>query len=448
MKSSGYLNLVAAVFALVHLSTGLTFSTVDPPDTPSYVNFARTLADQFTLAADAPVDHFRTPGYPLFMRGVWAFLGERRSGVLAVQWLLLVSLALTVAHFVNTRLVKTPNTALYPAAVLLFLLDPLLTFAAYSELSELLFACLVFAGLFTWLDVVRQPTAGSAARSGLWLGLASITRPVSVFLPVLLAPLVFIRAASQQRAVAAALIFVGLSYALPAAWIARNQAIAGIPALATVGVFNLAHFRAAGVLAEAKGLTLAQADAAITARTGSVIETAADYQRTREVATEILSAHPSLVARQVVRGGLFQLLDPGFIYIAQIVGASPRGSGVLAALATQGPSALLGYFETMGALPSVLLLYSLVFTGVVYVGLLLGVWLATSRGSAGAAMDVETCRRWLVLVSLVSVYFVGIQAGPEASGRFRIPLLPMWHSVVLATLACLLERRWGFRFRA
>ena len=83
MKSSRYLNLVAAVFALVHLSTGLTFSTVDPPDTPSYVNFARTLADQFTLAADARVDHFRTPGYPLFMRGVWALLGERRSAVLA-----------------------------------------------------------------------------------------------------------------------------------------------------------------------------------------------------------------------------------------------------------------------------------------------------------------------------------------------------------------------------
>jgi hypothetical protein len=102
----------------------------------------------------------------------------------------------------------------------------------------------------------------------------------------------------------------------------------------------------------------------------------------------------------------------------------------------------------MGALPSVLLLYSLVFTGVVYVGLLAGVWLATSRGSAGAAMDVATCRRWLVLVALVSVYFVGIQAGPEASGRFRIPLLPMWHSVVLATLACVLERRAASGFRA
>ena len=107
----------------------------------------------------------------------------------------------------------------------------------------------------------------------------------------------------------------------------ENIVVAGIPAVATVGVFNLAHFRAAGVLAEAEGVSFEQADAEISARTGRAIETAAGYTQTRGVATEILSAHPLLVAKQVVKGSLFQLLDPGFIYFAQITGASPRGSG-------------------------------------------------------------------------------------------------------------------------
>jgi hypothetical protein len=436
------LSLLAAAFAFVHLGVGLSFSTVDTPDTPSYVNFARTLGDQFTFANNAAIDLFRTPGYPVFMRVVWSIFGERRTALFVVQWLLLIGLALTVAHFLNTRLLKKRNISLYPAAVLLFLLDPLLTFGAYSRLSELLFACLIFAALFTCFDVAMQPAPRSAALSGLWMGLASVTRPVSVFLPFFVAPMLIIMATPKRRALQVSLIFVGMSCALPAAWTARNFAVAGIPAVATVGVFNLAHFRAAGVLADAEGISLERADAEISARTGRAIGTAAQYTQTRDVATEILSAHPLLVAKQVVRSSVFQLLDPGSIYIAQIVGASPRGSGVLAAFATQGPSALFRYFETMGVVPSVLFVYSLMFAGLVYVSLLAGIWIIVCRSSAMASwVKIANFRRWLIVIALVSIYFIGIQAGPEAAGRFRMALLPLWHSVVLTTLSYLLKDR-------
>jgi len=436
------LTLLAAAFAFIHLGAGLRFSTVDTPDTPSYVDFARTLGDQFTFANNAAVDLFRTPGYPVFIRTVWSVFGEGRTTVLAIQWLLLVGLALTVAHFVNTRLLKSRNVTLYPAAVLLFLLDPLLTFGAYSLLSELLFACLIFAALFTCFDVAIQPVPRSAALAGLWLGLASVTRPVSVFLPVFLAPMLIIMATPKRRAVQVSLIFVGISCAVPLAWTARNMAVAGIPSVATVGVFNLAHFRAAGVLAEAEGVSFAQADAEISARTGRAINTAAEYRQTSSVATEILSTHPLLAAKQVVKSSLFLLLDPGFIYIAQITGASPRQSGVLAAFATQGPAALLHYFETMAVVPSVLFVYCLLFTGFLYLTLLAGVWLAVSGSPAMASwIRIDNFRKWLILVALVSIYFIGIQAGPEAAGRFREALLPLWHSVVLATLSYLSNPR-------
>jgi hypothetical protein len=350
-----------------------------------------------------------------------------------------VGLALAVAYFVNTRFLKDRRVGLYPAAVLLFLLDPLLTFGAYSQLSELLFTCLMFAALFTCFDVAMHPAPASAALSGLWLGLASVTRPVSVFLPFFVAP-VLIMASPKGRALRMSLIFVGVSCALPAAWTARNFAVAGIPAVSTVGVFNLAHFRAAGVLAEVEAVSLEQADAAISVRTGREIETAAEYTETRAVAAEILTAHPLLVAKQAVKSSLFQLLDPGFIYIAQITGASPRQSGVLAAFATQGPRALLRYFETMGVVPTVLFGYCLLFTGFVYVTLLAGIWLTASRNPGMASsIRIGNFRRWLLLIALVSIYFIGIQAGPEAAARFRMALLPLWHSVVLATLSYLLE---------
>jgi hypothetical protein len=440
--SSTYLHVLAAALAFIHLGIGLSFSTVDPPDTPSYVNFARTLGSQLTFADNPQLDLFRTPGYPVFMRAVWSIFGEQRTALLAVQWLLLVGLALTVAHFVNTRLLIDRSVSLYPGAVLLFLLDPLLTFGAYSQLSELLFACLIFAAVFTFFGAAMDPAPRSAALSGVWLGLASLTRPVSVFLPIFLGPLLIIMATPKRRALRMALIFVGVSCAFPAFWVARNLAVAGIPAVATVGVFNLAHFRAVGVLAEAEGVSFEQADAAISARTGRTIETAADYTRTRAVATEILRAHPFLLVKQMVRSSLFQLLDPGSIYIAQIMGASPRGSGVLAAFATQGPSALLRYFETMAVVPSVLFVYSLLFAGLVYVTLLAGIWIAVSRNPAMASwIKVANFRPWLILIGLVSIYLVGIQAGPEAAGRFRMALLPLWHSVVLATWSSVLNSK-------
>jgi hypothetical protein len=250
-------------------------------------------------------------------------------------------------------------------------------------------------------------------------------------------------AASRRRALGAALMFLGVSCALPGAWAARNMAVAGIPSVTTAGVFNLAHYRAAGVLAEAEGISFDGADAAISSRIGPrVIQTGDDYTRTRAVALEILSAHPFLAAKQVVQSSLFQLLDPGSIYIAQIVGASPRGSGVLSAFATQGPSALLGYLERMPVVPLVLFVYSVLFTGLVYAAFLAGLWLAAYRASAvGSPFEIDHFRRWLIVLVLVSLYFVGIQAGPEAAGRFRIPLLPLWHSVALATLSYLLKDR-------
>ena len=145
-----------------------------------------------------------------------------------------------------------------------------------------------------------------------------------------------------------------------------------------------------------------------------------------------------------MKSSLFQLLDPGFIYIAQITGASPRESGVLAAFATQGPSALFRYFETMAVVPSLLFVYCLLFTGFVYLSLLAGIWLAASRSPAVASfIRIGNFRRWLILIALVSIYFVGIQAGPEAAARFRMALLPLWHSVVLVTLSylCSIESR-------
>src|SRR4051794_24649435 len=103
---SKYVSVLVGAFAVIHLGAGLTFSTVDAPDAPTYVNFARTLGNQLTLVENAPVDLFRTPGYPLFIRAVWSMFGEHRAAVLAVQWLLLVALALAVARFVNSRLLN------------------------------------------------------------------------------------------------------------------------------------------------------------------------------------------------------------------------------------------------------------------------------------------------------------------------------------------------------
>jgi hypothetical protein len=115
---------------------------------------------------------------------------------------------------------------------------------------------------------------------------------------------------------------------------------------------------------------------------------------------------------------------------------------VLAAFATQGPAALLHYFETMAVVPSVLFVYCLLFTGFVYVTLLAGIWLTASGSPAMASwIRIGHFRNWLILIALVSIYFVGVQAGPEAAARFRMALLPLWHSVVLTTLSYLLRRR-------
>jgi hypothetical protein len=149
-----------------------------------------------------------------------------------------------------------------------------------------------------------------AAVAGLCLGAASLTRPVALYLPLVLVPFFLVTAASRRHVLAFA-VALGLSGILPAAWVARNVAVAGIPDLATIGVFNLAHFRAAGVLAEVEGISIQEADARISERVGRTMSTADDYTRTRTLALEILRAHPRELAGQIARSSAFQIVDPG-----------------------------------------------------------------------------------------------------------------------------------------
>jgi hypothetical protein len=124
------------------------------------------------------------------------------------------------------------------------------------------------------------------------------------------------------------------------------------------------------------------------------------------------------------------------------MGLSGRGSGALGRFATEGPIALVEYARSMPAASLALLSYSAIFMAAVYAVLAVGVATFAFRRSAVRDLVRDgTYGRWLLLVLAVSVYFIGIQAGPEALGRFRIPLLPLWHSIVLVTLAVLTHAR-------
>lgn len=246
-------------------------------------------------------DTWRTPGYPLFLATAMSLAGESPAGLIVVQQLL--SVLSVWLLFQIARNVMTPTRAAVVAA--LFLFSPHRLHYSLWLLSTTLFTTVLLLVWLAWRRATegfrpvaslgspqvksdcalsyadpREPndgrnsernSAGNSAARGprLWAalagaltGLAILTRPIAVLLPVLLlAGLCAVGLRSRSRKghafpwwhsptafVLACLLPIG-------AWMGRNYMVAEHFALSSQGGAVLAYFKAAEVVLWREGTT-------------------------------------------------------------------------------------------------------------------------------------------------------------------------------------------------
>lgn len=365
-------------------------------DAHGYVELARDLHAGY-LDSQSPrfgAGLFRTPAYPVLLAALLGvFHGSLRAVVAAQVGVSLFTVWLT--WLLATRLIGH-RAAL--ASGLVLALDPVSALFACLLQPETLFTALLVAGVVLWLAALERGAWQKATCAGLMFGLAALTRPIGLFLPLWLAPAAWLRRDVRQRTW---LLFCFLlASAVPVGgWMAKNRILTGHPVFSIVGDSSLLHYRAAGALAKDEGISLDAARVRVWQRFWKTAPRGASLaelsRRQRVLALQILAEHPWGALRMMSDAVLRMMAGTGLTALSNLVGdPDPEGVSKPWKKAVQALQALA--------------------LGVVY--------LAVARG-----VILLAARRELLAIALtlgVIAYFALLSAGPEANTRFRFPAMP------------------------
>ena len=226
----------------------------DTPDSVEYDRLARNLLAHGVFSSeDAPPwrpDAFRTPGYPVLMAVVYGLAGHVPAAAVALQ-LVLGSVTAGLVGVLGLRLGLSPRAA--SLAALAVAVDPVSVLLANQLLTETLFTLLLAAGLAGLARYWERGGIGWLGASGLALGLATLTRPLLLFVLPLLTPLFAVadRRTPWRAWLTRGVPFVLLPLLLITAWAARNYREAGVFTPSAVGTGML--FRDLGALRSRRG---------------------------------------------------------------------------------------------------------------------------------------------------------------------------------------------------
>lgn len=195
---------------------------------------------------------YRPPLYPLALAGLYLAFGVNQLWGIILNNLLLAGLLVIV--YLTGRLVW-PSAGLLAAFLVMLLPDFLAQ--ANSNQSDLMFV--FFLGLFVFFSAkffLGQAEAKVAILSSLFLGLATLTRPVSLYLWIIFvaAAILFCRSLGLKRLAFGLTLFLAIQAGAIGGWTARNYAVSGQVCFAGVRQAYLSGWAAPHVIAQKEGI--------------------------------------------------------------------------------------------------------------------------------------------------------------------------------------------------
>jgi len=233
-----------AVIAAIAALNGAFFIHYQAPDWSTewsdqegYKRLGRSLAEtgQFTRYPESPTfvpEVIRTPGYPLFVAGIYKLFGPSQIAVAIAQAALFVAIAVMV--FAIARCCTTTKIAL--AASALTAAYPTLPYYGALVMTELWTAFVLTAAFVFAFRARRTGARRDYVATGVLLGVAALSRPAFVLLPFAIfgvGALLFWR--DFRRIVQPWALVIGVFLLMLVPWLAFNYSVIGRVALAPAG---------------------------------------------------------------------------------------------------------------------------------------------------------------------------------------------------------------------
>ena len=413
--------ILAAVFLAAVIARGLLWMRMAPspashlqPDSGDYVALGHALAAHgiFSASFSPPwrSEFCRTPGYPVFL-AVHELFSPSLRGPALTQALLDSGTAVLAALAAS---VVAPGSAW--VAGLLYALDPIA--AAHSQLilTETLFTFFWAAALYALLLSGPQGSLGAACISGACLSLATLTRPVTLYLWIPWgAALAWVWGRRRWRAAA---VWSAAALVGPGLWCLRNLILLGHLSFSTISGVNILFYEAAAVRSAAEGVSFNEARARFESELAVVSRAQGDAfvvsQEQWDLARSYLRRHPVQVARVHAVLGAKMLLGPGLDLLAAELQPGESWTAADSAVDQMTGAGTMALLKSRPWLWAPLA-YTMVLLVLTYFLAAAGAWFGLRR------LGAFFCAACLV----PAAYLLVVSVGGWAYYRFRVPLWPV-----------------------
>lgn len=424
------------------------------------------------LSAEGEPDNYRPPLFPLLAAAVYKVTGVSPLVMLATNSMLFALCVMMIGPVCSALRIKD-NEAEFWAHVVAGVC-PIWIVTSLMYMPDALFTLLMTIFYVMWLRWMERMAVWQVIVAGGVLGLATLTKPVTLYLPIGLLVLAIwqgVRTRRLERAVACAVVFVTMYVLVLTPWCARNFRLYQRFSFVSYEGVSLLDFTAANVIRRAYGCDLQTARAVLHERLAERYDLSALDAKGRAVLPELVVTNVPWAAavaerywkprtpRESVRSiadlsaaekALFVAVfktHVGMYVLDSLRGAAniifmppwqeclrmilPEVDAMRLALACiRGDVKTLAEIGWGRVTIAVILAGWMTGLAVVIAGAAVaGVILLFRRGEVGAVL---TC---IVVIG----YFLAI-AGPNGEARYRAPLLPLMFPLAGVAIARILRR--------
>ena len=382
----------------------------------------------------------RTPGYPLLITGFEWLTGHGRTATIVFQQILGTLLCL-MGMVIGQRYFGRKAGLV---AGCLLALDLQAIGLSNILLSESVFCFLLFSSVFLVAKCMEGANVWISVGAGLILGISILTKPVGIFLPLVLSVVMTVYAyvKGYRHIIRAAVIIFAVAYLPVCGWVGRNGIVCGEYTLSSVGRDSLLNWYAAIPLARSGDVSLDVARQRLAASAGvpraQMRHCGLTPEKARKVREVAISA--------IIESGSASIRVFACSWINLLFGPEKN-----TLLALGLPHVSLGLQQSdvtelseVSAASVAILGFQVLILGSVYVMLLVTLWNCISQRRLPS----------IILICLIStVYILVLSSGPSGSPRYRSAVIPSLVIVAAASLGLKRQskldrenesgRRWG-----
>lgn len=215
----------------------------------------------FSAALTEPYlpDSIRTPIYPVFLTIIYCLFGHKIYFAILAQ--IFISLITAILVFNLSKLIWRSTTAGI-ASMSLFIVDPDTLFISNYLLTETLFTFFVTISLFLISKQWDNESWALLIISFIIMAIATLTRPIFIYLPMVIMGVVSVRyyKLGRLKDYIWIIILSLLSYfALISIWCYRNYRTFGVFEISPIGSYNLFYYGTAGIESQRLGISIDEA---------------------------------------------------------------------------------------------------------------------------------------------------------------------------------------------